>query len=71
MSLRDTTTDEIANFRESRAEEVSELRTRQGKFTQSGETTAKNKRRMGEMRAFCRLFVAYVGIDSFSHHTLS
>jgi hypothetical protein len=26
---------------------------------------------MGEMRAFCRLFVAYVGIHSFSHHTLS
>jgi hypothetical protein len=26
---------------------------------------------MGEMRALCRLFEAYVGIHSFSHHALS
>src|SRR6266699_2009609 len=31
----------------------------------------QNEQRMGKMRALCRLFVAYVGIHSFSHHTLS
>ncbi len=44
--------------------EVSELRTRHEKLTQSGETTSK-------MSACCRLFVASVGIYSFSHLTLS
>jgi hypothetical protein len=31
----------------------------------------QNEQRMGKMRALCRLFEAYVGIHSFSHHTLS
>jgi hypothetical protein len=31
----------------------------------------QNEQRMREMRALCRLFVASVGIHSFSHHTVS
>ncbi len=41
--------------------EVSELRTRPGKVTQSGETTSKNGRRMRHMSTCYRLFVAFGG----------